>query len=84
MSTPLETRIASQWDSYRRDVVPARAPLIQLQETRRAFYAGAWAALQLLAAVSSDDVSEDAGAAYIESLHQECRDFVASMLRGES
>jgi len=37
--------IADFWTSYRRDVVPADAPPVQLIECRRAFYAGAAAML---------------------------------------
>lgn len=32
--------IAQMWESYRRAVVPRDAPDVQIQETRRAFYAG--------------------------------------------
>jgi hypothetical protein len=28
------------WNSYRREVIPAEAPVIQVEECRRAFYAG--------------------------------------------
>lgn len=33
--------IEAVWESYRTEIVPADASRVQLQETRRAFYAGA-------------------------------------------
>lgn len=41
-------RIAQAWESYRRDVVPATASAVQVQECRRAFYAGAQGLLTAL------------------------------------
>lgn len=32
--------IAAQWESYRSGVMPAAAPAVQVEECRRAFYAG--------------------------------------------
>ena len=34
-------KIAVEWETYRRGVIPQNAPAIQIQESRRAFYAGA-------------------------------------------
>jgi hypothetical protein len=34
--------MAEEWDKYARGVLPKDAPLVQKQETRRAFYAGAY------------------------------------------
>jgi hypothetical protein len=33
--------ILEGWNSYRREVIPSDAPAIQIEECRRAFYAGA-------------------------------------------
>ena len=35
--------IETEWDDYRRKVIPADAPSVQTTECRRAFYAGSWA-----------------------------------------
>jgi hypothetical protein len=35
------TTVRKEWESYRREVLPATASAIQIQESRRAFYAGA-------------------------------------------
>ena len=34
--------VASAFESYRREVIPAAASDVQVEECRRAFYAGAW------------------------------------------
>ncbi len=41
-------RIFEAWESYRTRVVPTEAPPIQVQECRRAFYAGAAALFETL------------------------------------
>lgn len=38
MAKPIE----SGWEDYRRNVIPADAPQVQVEETRNGFYAGAW------------------------------------------
>jgi hypothetical protein len=38
---PNEERIKFQWDSYRIFVLPNDAPAVQIQECKRAFFAGA-------------------------------------------
>ena len=35
--------IAEEWERFRRDVVPAEASAVQVEECKRAFYAGATA-----------------------------------------
>lgn len=70
-------RIGEGWESYRAGVVPFDAPAVQVRETRKAFYAGAWAALNLLLELGRDSLSEDEGARALEALHEECRAFSA-------
>lgn len=73
--------IEDQWKSYFSMVVLSSAARIgeisqrQLYETRMAFYAGATATLGLVLDVGQTKVSEDGGAAYLETLIQECREF---------
>ena len=43
-----ELLIEQAWLSYSDNVIPKGAPAVQLQETRRAFYAGAQALFQTL------------------------------------
>jgi hypothetical protein len=46
--------ILREWQSYDRHIVPADAPLVQHEECRRAFYAGAWACYQLVLAITGE------------------------------
>ena len=39
--------LAKEWTKYRKAVYPEGTPKVQLTETRRAFYAGAWAFFNL-------------------------------------
>lgn len=38
---PRKTRLADEWDSYAREVLPSNASTVQRIECRRAFYSGA-------------------------------------------
>jgi hypothetical protein len=42
------TTVQAAWESYRRKVIPIAASDTQVQETRRAFYAGAQMLLQAI------------------------------------
>lgn len=76
------TSIGAAWESYRREVVPGDAPAVQVQECRRAFYAGAKATLGVLLVIGDDAVGEDDGVAIIEALHEESRAFMRDVLQG--
>lgn len=78
------TTVAAFWESYRREVLPANAPAVQVQECRRAFYAGVKATLAVLLEIGDDSVSEDQGVELIERLHDECRVFTADVLEGRA
>lgn len=60
------------------------ASSVQLRETRRAFYAGAHHVLATLFDLGDDAVSEDAGAAVLEALTQECRNFAVDVKNGRA
>jgi hypothetical protein len=66
--------LQAQWESYRAAVVPKDAGLVQIEECRRAFYAGAASALHITMSVS--DIEEAAAVAVLEGLRQECLTFV--------
>lgn len=76
--------ILDHWNDYRREVIPADAPAVQIQECRRAFYAGAQAFLACLLAASADDVGEDEGAALLETYVQELQDFKHAVTEGKA
>ena len=51
--------LAEAWQSYATSVLPIDAPPVQVQETRRAFYAGAWAVWQAEKKIAALDISND-------------------------
>lgn len=63
--------IQQAWETFERDVVPKDAGRVQRTEMKRAFYAGATAALSVTSAIGEHGISEDAGVAILEGLHQE-------------
>jgi hypothetical protein len=80
-----ETREAAQkWESYLREVIPAAAPDVQIQECRRAFYAGAQGMFTAMYHVSTDDISEDQGAEHLEELNQELQAFATDVAAGRA
>lgn len=74
-----------QWGEHVERVVPASAGATQRQETRRAFYAGAQAALAALIHNVGDDPGEpmtDDEEALLEGLIGECQKFMADVKAG--
>jgi hypothetical protein len=71
--------IRDGWQDYAEKVLPADAPPVQKQETRRAFYAGAWEILMRMADLGEPDISEDQGAEVLEATKREIERFVASV-----
>jgi hypothetical protein len=77
--------VEQEWASFESAVLSKNAGAIQRQEMRRAFYAGFGAALgslQQMASESGDD--DDLGVTMVESLHQECMQFVADIKAGRA
>lgn len=77
-------KLASAWDTFVAAVLPPSAGPVQRQEMRRAFYAGAQAALLVTVAISEPEVSEEAGVATLEALHEECRQFAKAISEGRA
>jgi hypothetical protein len=73
--------IKHEWESYRKEVVPANAGVEQLQETRRAFYAGAqayrWLVINHVAALPDDKAELE-----MQALDEELKRFKDRVLRG--
>lgn len=70
------------WSLYRTEVLYAVTNPVQIEETRRGFYAGAAAILDLLLRVSPEEVSEDQGVEMLQALHDEIKAF-ATDIRGD-
>lgn len=66
--------VAGQWATFE-TVLPLNAPPMQRKEMRLAFYAGVEAVLRILVQIGRDDVSQEAGEALLQSLHDECQAF---------
>jgi hypothetical protein len=69
-------RIASEWNSFEKAVMPQNASAIQRKEMRRAFYAGGWAMLQIAKELGDENISEEQGVVVLESIEAEYQDFM--------
>lgn len=80
-----EKRIAAKWVSYRDRVLPLRASDVQIIETRRGFYAGALALLEIMM-TSLDPGTDptDADLRKMDDIEEELKDFVEDVKRGRS
>jgi hypothetical protein len=70
--------VAEAFEGYRRTVIPAGASAVQIDETRAAFFAGAYFLLMSVSNTIGDpDVDEERGVAILEALRRECETFAA-------
>jgi hypothetical protein len=72
--------IKSEWETYRQEAIPFDAPSIQIQECRRAFYAG----VSSLFTILMEDLSDEDSYMKVESVHVELREFISDMLKGNA
>lgn len=72
--------LADAWASYRELVVPAEAGEVQVQESRRAFYAGARAVESMFRAMV--DMPDSEGAVAVAALVGELEGFADGVRRG--
>lgn len=72
--------VQEAWEQYAANVVPPEAGDAQRVETRRAFYGGALSVVNIMIAISDQEISEDAGAAIFEGVRQECVAFYQRQL----
>ena len=83
---PIDTHqrrtIAGNWESFSKAALPPNACAQQRRQVKRAFYAGAIGLLGVLDELSEPEVSENAGVAVLESLHQEARAYGAAINAG--
>ncbi len=78
--------IEAAWKDYEAKVVPADAPPIQRQESRRAFYAGAQALMgEILGRFNSiaDEVTQ-ADIQFMDALNAELEGFKQAVLEGRA
>lgn len=79
----MKKRLLEEWERYRRQVIPANAGRVQVEETRRAFYGGAGNMFALLTNSVSEGDSEPSAAdlALLEGLQAELLAFQDEMMR---
>lgn len=70
--------ILSDWQSFEREVVPVNAPVIQREECRRAFYAGA-AACFTLTLEATFPTDEDQCERNLQAIEAEIRQFPSDL-----
>jgi len=77
--------IETEWHNYRRKVIPTVAPEVQIIESRRAFFAGAWAYYSLVMEhLQPGAEPTDADMKFMADLDEEMRQFGARVKRGEA
>ena len=81
---PQTASIEQQWRDYCTQVLPADVGPVQLQETRRAFYAAANAVLQVMLHLVATQEDDEAGVRILQGMHDECIAFSRAIARGEA
>ena len=77
--------MAEQWDSFARAVLPKDASAVQLQEMRRAFYAGAQAILHgVIAALAPEAEPTDEDLHMMANLEIELSEFAEAVKKGRA
>lgn len=67
--------VGEQWADYLRGVMPRGAPDVQIEECRRAFYAGALSMFHIVSAISASAVDDNTGAARLDTAYREVTDY---------
>lgn len=75
--------IDEQWQQYRRECVPPRVGPVQLQETKRTFYAAAAMVFSLIA-VEAAELPEDEALQLFDALRAELTRFNADLMAGRA
>lgn len=76
--------LAAQWEGYRAAIIPAGAPAVQLRESKRAFYGGAFSLYTLIMdGLESGDEATPADLEFMGSLAGEMMEFYRRVRGGE-
>lgn len=77
--------VSHHYELLLKAAMPPGASEIQLRESKRMFYAGAGAVLNmLLHSIAAPDVSEAAGVQMIDGLHKEVAAFMREVVAGRA
>ena len=75
--------LETEWINYRNGAIHKDASSVQLQESRRAFYAGAWALYcVIMNNLSPGDEAEPTDTRLMEKLDAEMREFRDRVVKG--
>lgn len=84
-TVPVTTgRVGGEWTRYRQEIVPTTAPTVQVQESQRAFYAGAWALWRLIMATDPGLEPTEADLKKMDQLHDELQAFAKAVGEGSA
>lgn len=75
MSKPMN----DAWESYRDGVLPKDAPQVQVDECRKAFYAGAFSHHCITTSIGDPGISEERGLEILTAIDAEIREYAASI-----
>ena len=75
--------IGSSWDLFRSAVVPHDAPPTQVQEMRRAYYAGCAALFDIQMQMTAPDKTEEDGMDTMSSVQAELLEFAGQVQSGK-
>jgi hypothetical protein len=85
MPAQMRLRILEQWNSYRKQVLPADASDVQVTECRRAFYGGAQAFYStVMGGLGPGSEAEEADFKLMEDLATELKDFSKQVANGRA
>jgi hypothetical protein len=77
--------VSAMWRIYVERVLPRDAAPMQVQECRRAFYAGVQSVLvDGLMGIGDDSVDEDQALNHLTALHDECEQFAEAVKAGRA
>ena len=71
--------LAGAWDAYAKMALPPHCSPVQLNETRKAFYAGAITVLETCKTIGEPEVSEELGVQILDRMYHEGQRFVADV-----
>lgn len=73
--------IEREWDAFSKKIFDKLNPSpIQVEETKRGFFAGALAVIRIIEQLGEPDVSEDDGVLVLEKLKLESQEFFRNLL----
>lgn len=76
--------VEMEWRTYAERVVPEDAPPVQIQESRRAFYAGAQSFLNIMMVrLDPDTEPTDADLHMMDEIHDELQQFMRDVVAGK-